>query len=131
MSNPAVFVEPNNCRMVSEILNVHDGDTFHCRTVADEGLERIWDVRIRLFNAPELKDPGGVDAQRYLKYLLSHKPVYVEPYETARSFNRRVMDVWITQHLGMGTMENIVLVSDLMLKAGHGVPMIMVEGLTP
>lgn len=121
----AVFVPPNSCRRVAEIIRVHDGDTFRCRTEADEDMQRTWDVRIRLYNAPELIDPGGSEAQAYLQYLLQGT-TYVIPYRTARSWNRRVMDVWISSPI-----TGLQLVADLMMKAGHGKPMATLEGLTP
>ncbi|MBS2038373.1 thermonuclease family protein [bacterium] len=54
--------------------DVHDGDTVRLRT--DHGLVR---VRLESIDAPELKQPGGVQSRDYLRQLapLNH-PILVE-----------------------------------------------------
>lgn len=116
-TTPTPFILPNGCRRVVEILDVHDGDTFRCRVLADEDLHRTWTVRIRAVNAPELNEPGGPEARNFLSELLTTTTnIYVAPYLTARSFNRRVMDVWVD----VAPAGDPLLVADLIIEAKHG-----------
>lgn len=77
-------------------------------------------VRIRRVNAPELTNkPAGQLAQQYLNGLLlpaggPPTPLLLQSF--ARSFERWVADVWCVQN------REWVLVSDLIVTAGHGSP---------
>ena len=93
---------PNHVHKAT-VLDVHDGDTFHCMVRLDFFVRVEIDVRIHLYSAPELNQDGGVIAREKLKELVDGKEVILNSvYQTSptkiqeegtRSFARWVCDV--------------------------------------
>lgn len=78
---------------------VHDGDTFTAEV--DLGFRVSLKIQVRLqgINAPELHDPAGEPAQRWLAAQLIPEGIpanlLLESYRDQRSFERWVCDVWL------------------------------------
>lgn len=83
---------------VTEIVKVHDGDTYQLRL--DLGFRVFLTVIIRLhgWNCPELSDQSGsgITARDKANELLhAAKEILVESFKDERSFERWVCDVYI------------------------------------
>lgn len=76
-----------------------DGDTIRY------GLERI---RLRGYNAPELSEPGGLEAAQRLAQLLKEGPVKIIP-QGKDIYGRTVADVYVHE-------QNV---ADIMLAEGY------------
>lgn len=71
------------------VVKVTDGDTFRC--IAEDQLVK---VRIKEIDAPELKQPYGVESKKYLESLIDKKTVSLEKEETDM-YNRTLAKVSI------------------------------------
>lgn len=99
---------------------VHDGDTF--TAVVDLGFRvaTTISVRVRGVDTPEMHDKDEAKrlaaqaAQRFTQSTLADRVFLLESYKDRESFARWVCDVWVDD-------ANL---SDLLIAAGHGVPMI-------
>jgi micrococcal nuclease len=69
------------------VVKVIDGDTFRC--IANQQLVK---VRIREIDAPELKQPYGVESKKYLQSLIERKNVSLED-EGVDLYNRTLAHV--------------------------------------
>jgi endonuclease YncB( thermonuclease family) len=101
-----------------------DGDTIEVDTVLRDGEKnglgrQVVTERIRLlgYNAPELNQPGGVDAKDALDRLIpAGDIVYIHTYYDRRSFNRLL--AW--SYLDGGGSE-LLDVAQSMISGGYGV----------
>lgn len=71
----------------AKVINVHDGDTI---TVRWDERDFDFPVRFNDTNAPELKDPGGKEAQSWLENRLLNEMVDIEvnPQKRVGKFGR-------------------------------------------
>jgi hypothetical protein len=97
------------------LLRTLDGDTFVA--LLDLGFYmQECPVRVRIHNlyAPEMDEPGGPEAKRYLSRLLGTKDLRLKTYKDQLSFDRWVADVWVKQASGWAS------VAERCIAAGHG-----------
>lgn len=74
-----------------KVLNVHDGDTIKVRS----GNQNL-NIRFACIDAPELKQPGGVEAKDYLKSLIQQSKGYVGLNIISKDrYDRTIAEVWV------------------------------------
>ena len=74
-----------------KVLSVHDGDTIKVKRGG-----QVLNVRFACIDAPELKQPGGVEARDYLKSLISRSGGVVGLNIISKDrYNRSVAEVWV------------------------------------
>ncbi len=77
------------------LVSVTDGDTFVANVYLGFGVGLNIPVRIRDYFAPELRDPGGVEARQFLLELIQNKTDdHTLAWSGRMSFARYVCDVW-------------------------------------
>jgi endonuclease YncB( thermonuclease family) len=101
-------------------LRVVDGDTFVALVDCGFGVRRQLTVRITGYDAPELHGAtaaAGQEARTALLGLISTAPLRLRTRKDSLSFERYLARVYIQQG---AVLEDV---ADLMIAAGHGVPM--------
>lgn len=95
------------------ILKVVDGDTVYVQI--DLGIETYRKLRCRLLgiNAPELGDPGGIEAKNYLALLLpAGSEVAVRTIkDRVEKYGRYLVEIWVEGLAGS--------VNEAMVVTGH------------
>jgi endonuclease YncB( thermonuclease family) len=72
-----------------------DGDTARVTVDCGFGAAFRFDLRLAGINAPELRDPGGVEAKRELDRLLTMRPIIVTTHRTATGGDVRSFARWV------------------------------------
>lgn len=85
----------------AEVLEVIDADTLRLRVDLGFRCHVVIDGRVRGINAPELKTPEGVEAQKYIIDQIGGLPVTIQSYRDRRSFARWIVDVWLADERGL------------------------------
>ncbi len=89
----------------AKVVSVHDGDTLTVEAKASDGTLYQYKVRLLYIDAPELKQPGGIEARDHLRHLVN-KSVNVKWQERDR-YGRVLGDVFTTATpTEMGLMVN-------------------------
>ncbi len=109
--------------MASEVLQIVDGDTFKARLQIWFGQEITTSIRVRGFDAPEVKGKcpeetkAAVEATHMLRDILSSSPVTLHDIGPDKYFGRVVASVHVTLKDGVETD-----VAQMMIAAGMGRP---------
>lgn len=72
-------------------MSCHDGDTCRVKTTTGE----IWKIRLSGIDAPEIKQPFGVEAQNHLEKLIKDQKVQMEC--TGMSFDRHTCRIFLKE----------------------------------
>lgn len=72
-------------------MSCHDGDTCRVKTTTGE----IWKIRLSGVDAPEIKQPFGVEAQNHLEKLIKDQKVQMEC--TGMSFDRHTCRIFLKE----------------------------------
>lgn len=81
-------------RYRAKLLRVLDGDTFEMDVDAGFYVHAHVKIRLRGYSAPELNEPGGLEAKMIAMELLTLAPsIVVETF--GRSFERWVGDIFL------------------------------------
>jgi micrococcal nuclease len=84
-------------RYRAEVIRVIDGDTFVARVDLGFGVRIDITVRVRDYNAPELRAPGGAEAKARAVDVLGKTRfiVTLQTYKDQQTFARWVAHVWV------------------------------------
>lgn len=77
---------------LATVLKVHDGDTI---TVKPENTDSQVSVRLNRIDAPELRQPYGIESREFLKDKILNKQVNVDPLKKLDKYGRTVAEVYI------------------------------------
>ena len=96
---------------IAQVVKVHDGDTITLRT---DFRDFDFPLRIKDIDAPELKNPGGIEARNYLENLVLNQEVEVliNPGNRVEKWGRLLGDLFAQG----------VLVSEDLVRMGFAVP---------
>ena len=109
--------------MASEVLQIVDGDTFKARLQIWFGQEITTSIRVRGFDAPEVKGKcpeetkAAAEATQMLRDILASGPVTLHDIGPDKYFGRVVASVHVTLKDGVETD-----VAQMMIAAGMGRP---------
>jgi endonuclease YncB( thermonuclease family) len=99
------------------VVRVIDADTYELSVDLGFRVFVNLEVRVRGVDSPELNTPEGQAAKKYAEGLLpTNQKVVIVTHKNRRSFTRWVADVYIG-----GTRS----VAQVLLEAGHAVPLVM------
>ena len=85
--------DPHTPSIKARVLNVLDGDTIRVKTQAGE----VFNVRTFGVDAPELDQPYGVEARKFLNHLISMRKVELVQCKGS-SYKRKVCYVFYNNH---------------------------------
>lgn len=93
LEKPIIAVEQPGCETLRvPVLKVFDGDGFLTRIRNSRGgLQLEATVRFGFIDAPEMEQPGGIEAQQFLSSLIAEKwldLVVLKKMDTGKSFDR-------------------------------------------
>lgn len=99
-------------RWTGTVTDVHDGDTFTVQIFLRKKLIAVERIRLLGVYAPELNQPGGIEARgvlrQYLMPLEQKNLVYIDGKKEVYSFDRLLADAYVQDPVGSaGELESV------------------------